>query len=141
MAFVDGEPLDAAKLGQLETKLNIIESKIPTFGNSNQTISINNSSTSTTQVVSQSPKILVGTSDTITIESAKMSKRISFKESFSTIPTVVACIRGGESQRIISIRVASTEASGFTVAIASPPEAYGDKNKSTLKINYIAVAY
>jgi len=142
MAFVDGEPIDAAKLGQLETKLNIIESKIPSFGNSNQTISIDNKSITNTQVISQAPQIIVGTSDPITISSAKMTKEIKFNtdKSMTKTPIVVACIAGGESSRIISIRVAKTEPSKFTVAIASPEEAYG-LNKSVIRINYIAVAY
>ena len=43
MPFVDGEPIDAAKLGALETKLNQLESKVPTFGGSNTSISLDNS--------------------------------------------------------------------------------------------------
>lgn len=140
MAFVDGEPIDAAKLGQLETKLNIIESKIPTFGNSNQTISINNSTTSTTQVVSQAPEIVVGTSAEIEITSADMTKLINFAKPMTKTPVVVACLVGGQSKRIISIRVTQAGPSGFTVVLASPPEAYGT-NKSRVKVNYIAVAY
>lgn len=34
MAFDDGAPLDAAKLGALETKLNNLEKSIPRFGSS-----------------------------------------------------------------------------------------------------------
>jgi hypothetical protein len=38
MAFVDGEPIDAAKLGQLETDLNILKATIPQIGVSTTTI-------------------------------------------------------------------------------------------------------
>lgn len=54
MAFVDGEPIDAAKLGQLETDLNILKATIPQIGVSTTTIVGSNgvgSSTASTPVV------------------------------------------------------------------------------------------
>ena len=42
MAFNDGEPIDAAKLGELDTALAQIKARIPQFGSSTTNISLDN---------------------------------------------------------------------------------------------------
>jgi hypothetical protein len=68
MAFNDGEPIDAAKLAALETKLLAITDVIPTIGGTTNTI--NATSTSGTTVVgSIIPQIWAGNSE---------SKKVSY---------------------------------------------------------------
>jgi len=50
MPFVDGEPIDASKLGALETELNILKASMPKIGSSSTSININSSSPSVTTV-------------------------------------------------------------------------------------------
>jgi len=56
MAFNDGDPIDAAQLGALETSLAEIKSRIPQLGSSTTNISIDNSTIQTAVV----PKIFGG---------------------------------------------------------------------------------
>jgi hypothetical protein len=78
MPFVDGEPIDAAKLGALETKLNQLESKIPTFGGSNTSISVDNSTNS----ISTGPEIEAGEVSGISVTAAKKIYEVSFKKRY-----------------------------------------------------------
>lgn len=45
MAFNDGEPLDAAKLGALESLVNDVKSKLPTGISTGTTVNLNNKTT------------------------------------------------------------------------------------------------
>jgi len=136
MPFVDGEPLDASILNKLNTRLNIIESKIPTFGSSNPNISLQSSGQESI------PEIRCGTSESIPIDGPVIKWPIDFGgENMKKNPTVVACIAGGESDFGISIRVKTITPSGFHVSIYSPKEVYSSKGKSKIRINYIAIAY
>jgi hypothetical protein len=67
MAFNDGEPIDAAKLGALETSLAEIKAKVPQFGSSTTNISIDNTSLATTVI----PQIFGGISGTVTLTPGK----------------------------------------------------------------------
>jgi hypothetical protein len=69
MAFNDGEPIDAAKLGALETSLAEIKAKVPQFGSSTTNIAIDNSSIQTAVV----PQIFGGISGTVTLNPGKTS--------------------------------------------------------------------
>jgi hypothetical protein len=124
MPFVDGEPIDAGKLTALETKVNILQSKIPTFGGSNTSINIDNSTTSS--VVSTGPEIEAGLVDPIKIESSKKVYDVTFKKTFTKKPVVVISLRGGESSNIISARVLgnSVSANGFKYVISAPTNTY-----------------
>ena len=139
MPFVDGEPIDAAKLGALETKLNQLESKIPTFGGSNTSISIDNSTNS----ISTGPEIEAAEVSGISVTAAKKIYEVSFKKTFSKKPIVVISMRGGESSYILAARVLSNSVSenGFKYVISAPENAYTGTKTATIGINYIALAY
>lgn len=64
MAFNDGEPIDAAKLGALETSLAEIKAKVPQFGSSTTNISIDNTSIQNVVV----PQIYGGISPKVSIK-------------------------------------------------------------------------
>jgi len=64
MAFNDGEPIDAAKLGALETSLAEIKAKVPQFGSSTTNISIDNTSIQTAVV----PQIYGGMSGVVPLK-------------------------------------------------------------------------
>lgn len=140
MPFVDGEPIDAAKLTALETKLNILQSKVPTFGGSNTSINIDNS---TNPVVSTGPEIEAGEVAGVTVESSKMTKEVTFKKTFSKKPVVIISMRGGESSYVLSARVLSNSVSptGFKYVISAPSGAYTGTSKASIGINYIAITY
>jgi hypothetical protein len=139
MPFVDGEPIDAAKLGALETKLNQLESKIPTFGGSNTSINVDNS----TKSISTGPEIEAGEVSGISVTAAKKIYEVSFKKTFSKKPIVVISMRGGESSYILAARVLSNSVSenGFKYVISAPENAYTGKTTASIGINYIALAY
>ena len=139
MPFVDGEPIDAAKLGALETKLNQIESKVPTFGGSNTSISLDNSTTN----ISTWPEIEAAEVTGIMVTSSKKTYEVSFRKTFSKRPIVVISMRGGESSYILSARVLTNSVSenGFKYVISAPENAYTGKTTAKIAINYIAIAY
>jgi hypothetical protein len=139
MPFVDGEPIDAAKLGALETKLNQLESKIPTFGGSNTSINVDNSTNS----ISTGPEIEAGEVSGVSVTASKKIYEVSFKKTFSKKPIVVISMRGGESSYILAARVLSNSVSqnGFKYVISAPENAYTAKTTPQIGINYIALAY
>jgi hypothetical protein len=139
MPFVDGEPIDAAKLGALETKLNQLESKIPTFGGSNTSISLDNSTTN----ISTGPEIEAAEVTGISVTSSKKIYEVSFRKTFSKRPIVVISMRGGESSYILAARVLTNSVSenGFKYVISAPESAYTGKTTAKIGINYIAIAY
>ena len=139
MPFVDGEPIDAAKLGALETKLNQLESKVPTFGGSNTSISLDNSTTN----ISTGPEIEAAEVTGIMVTSSKKTYEVSFRKTFSKRPIVVISMRGGESSYILSARVLTNSVSenGFKYVISAPENAYTGKTTAKIAINYIAMAY
>ena len=139
MPFVDGEPIDAAKLGALETKLNQLESKIPTFGGSNTSISLDNSTTN----ISTGPEIEAGEVTGIMVTSSKKTYEVSFNKTFSKRPILVISMRGGESSYILAARVLSNSVSenGFKYVISAPENAYTGTKTAKIAINYIAIAY
>jgi hypothetical protein len=61
MPFVDGEPIDASKLGALETELNILKANMPKIGSSGTTITVNNPSNPNTTSVTPSGTIVPST--------------------------------------------------------------------------------
>jgi hypothetical protein len=70
MAFNDGEPIDAAKLGALETSLAEIKAKVPQFGSgASSIIKVDNTSTSNIVI----PQIYAGVSDAVKIQPGKTS--------------------------------------------------------------------
>ena len=138
MPFVDGEPIDAAKLGALETQLNQLKSAIPTFGSS--TISLNTSTTQ--QIISSGPEIEAGNTPTFELKVGDQNIQ-TFKfikeRGFSKTPVVVACGRygAGGKQTHGEVNVVSVSQTGFSISCPLPSTGV----KHTIGINYIAVAY
>jgi hypothetical protein len=94
MPFVDGEPIDAAKLGALETELNLLRSQMPKIS-SGQSININNSTT-TNQTVSSGPTIFAGRDTTkLTLKPGTVvTHTVNISNGgFSSAPTVVVSTR------------------------------------------------
>ena len=60
MAFNDGDPIDAAKLAELETQINTLKSTIPTVGGSSTTITVGGTTgqVATPSTTASSSKIL-----------------------------------------------------------------------------------
>lgn len=141
MPFVDGEPIDAAKLTALETKINQLQSSIPTFGGSNTSLNVDNSTTQ--QIISTGPEIEAGEVTGIQVEAAKKIYEVTFKKTFNKKPIVVISMRGGESSYILAARVLTSSVSqnGFKYVISAPSNAYTGTTRASIGINYIAVAY
>ena len=138
MPFVDGEPIDAAKLGALETQLNQLKSAIPTFGSS--TISLNTSTTQ--QLISSGPELEAGNTPTFELVPGSQNiKDFPFtkKGGFTKTPVVVACGRygAGGKQTHGDINVVSVSQTGFSISCPLPSTGI----KHTIGINYIAIAY
>lgn len=138
MPFVDGEPIDAAKLGALETQLNQLKSSIPKFGGGE--ISLTTSTTQ--QFISSGPEIEAGNTATFTLTPGSQNiQDFKFKKEkgFSKTPVVVACARYGASGKLThgEINVVSVSQTGFS--ISCPLDKNGTKH--TIGVNYIAVAY
>jgi hypothetical protein len=87
MAFNDGEPIDAAQLGALETALAELKSKIPQLGSSTTSVSIDNRSFNNVVV----PKIFGGKTATKPLTAGKTeSFKINYKNAgFSANPTSI----------------------------------------------------
>jgi hypothetical protein len=136
MPFVDGEPIDAAKLGKLETELNILKSQIPNFGGSDTNININNSTT--TNTISSGPQIEAGKHSPGTIKATKDSHTVLFTQvKFNKTPFVVISLMGGLTTNIVSARIQKVEQNGFTYVISAPTSAIG----TSIGISYIAISY
>ena len=138
MAFVDGEPLDAAKLGSLESRLTFLEAKTATFASPTSSSGVKDVANATVVV----PKIIaVNHTEKFTFtEGNANEQKISFPESFSKIPTVVASIRHAASTSWgASIVITDIQASYFKFSVYVPVTA---KNKThSGYISYIAIAY
>lgn len=98
MAFVDGEPIDASKLGALETALNELKASIPQIGGSSTTITVNPTTglQSSTVVAPQIQSKNDGTKLTL-VPGTKNKVTIPFTSNFSKTPAVVVSIRIPES--------------------------------------------
>jgi hypothetical protein len=94
MPFVDGEPIDAAKLGALETELNLLRSQMPKIS-SGQSINVDNRTT-TNPTVSSGPTIFSGRDATkLTLRPGTVvTHAIDISGAkFSSTPTVVVSTR------------------------------------------------
>ena len=138
MAFVDGEPIDAAKLGDLETKVNNLAASIPKIGVSNTSISVTNNST-TTQTVSI-PQIQAGSSEAWDLKAGLNEKIIKFAESFSKTPRIIVSTRMNKETKAwhpqVSVAYGAT-AQGFTATVFMPSTAPIHR----IYVDYIAIAY
>jgi hypothetical protein len=134
MAFVDGEPIDAAKLTALETKLNQLAAKIPSFGGDNG----NN-----TGELPTLPTIKADNAGEFLLESGKINtKSITFPgQPFPKNPTVIITVRKGAGVNAwtpqVSVSTGSQSPTGFSINCSMPKSAVTHK----VYINYIAITY
>jgi len=121
MAFNDGDPIDAAQLGALETSLAEIKSRIPQLGSSTTNISIDNSTIQTAVV----PKIFGGKTKSIKLTAGgTVSFPVDYSAaSFAAAPTsiTVTPVRGtGMAAYEAYVVQSSVTASGATVNVYLP---------------------
>lgn len=138
MAFVDGEPIDAAKLDSLETKVNNLAASIPKIGVSNTAISVTNNST-VNQTVSI-PQIQAGASDAWDLKSGLNEKPIKFAESFTKTPKIIVSTRMNKDTKAWHPQVSvayGASATGFTATVFMPSTAPTHR----IYVDYIAIAY
>lgn len=138
MAFVDGEPIDAAKLGDLETKVNNLAASIPKIGVSSTSISVTNNTTNNQTVTI--PQIQAGSSDAWDLKPGLNEKTITYKESFSKTPRVILSTRMNKDAKAwhpqVSVAYGAT-ASGFVATVFMPTSAPSHR----IYVDYIAIAY
>ena len=139
MAFVDGEPIDAAKLGDLETKVNNLAASIPKIGVSNTSISVTNNTTATAQT-STAPQIQSGSSDAWDLKAGLNEKTIKFAEAFTKTPRIIVSTRMNKDTKAwhpqVSVAYGSSSG-GFTATVFMP----SDAPKHRVYVDYIAIAY
>jgi len=127
--FIDGAPLDASILAELENKVNLVTSKVPAIGNN---------------LTNSTPQMLAGT-----IKPGKFTTKktesvvIPFdKGFFSKVPTVVATIvspKGGLADDNINLAIGDTTTESATIWVYF--QSTGGANEKTININWIALAY
>jgi hypothetical protein len=144
MAFVDGEPLDASKLGELELKVNNLAAKIPQIGVSTTSISITGAQNSTgaqTQATVQ-PMIQAQNAGEWLLVPGQINKiDIKFPSPFPKTPTVVVSTRMSPNTKNwhpgINVATGTTSSTGFTAVCFMPTGTTSHK----VWLNYIAIAY
>jgi hypothetical protein len=134
MAFVDGEPIDAAKLTALETKLNQLSAKIPSFGGDNGNLG---------NELPTLPTIKAGNAGLFPLEPGKVNTlTVTFPgQPFPKNPTVIISTRKGSGVNAwtpeVSVATGSQSPTGFTVVCSMPKSAVAHK----VYVNYMAIAY
>lgn len=144
MAFVDGEPLDASKLGDLELKVNNLAAKIPQIGSSSTNISITGAQNSTgnqTQSTVQ-PMIQAQNAGEWLLVPGQINKMdIKFPSPFPKTPVVTVSTRMSPNTKVwhpgVNIATGTTTSTGFTAVCYMPTNATSHK----VYLNYIAIAY
>lgn len=139
MAFNDGEPLDAAKLGALELQINNLSANIPKIGASTTNVTVNN------QTVQQAniPQI-IGKSDgqAWELKPGHNEKPYTFDGApLNSIPKAIILTprtSGGSAWHPqINIKTGTTTASGFTAHVWMPT----GTTKHNVYLSYIAICY
>lgn len=132
--FIDGAPLDASILSELETKLATVEGKVISVGDNT--------------IGSSSPQLLAGNFDCGDLLSGKTVSKIipltseSGKIFFSKVPTVVATLaspKGGLADDNINIAIGQVTRESATVWIYFVST--NTVTKKPISINWIALAY
>ena len=134
--FVDGEPIDASKLQELRTELNILKSEMPQFGSGSTKVSVGGDIVNQT-IVNSGPEIRAGSGGKIVLSKAgELVVTVNFQPAFNKTPVVVVCpVRENSSSGIVvSVVPNSTSQTGFKALVYSPAA-------RTFGLNYIAIAY
>ncbi len=144
MAFVDGEPLDASKLGDLELKVNNLAAKIPQIGVSSTNISITgiqNTTTSQAQTTVQ-PHIQAQSLKEWTLVPGQINKMdVKFPSAFPKTPVVILTTRMAPTSKVwhpeVNVATGTTTSTGFTAVCYMPTSTTQHK----VYLNYLAIAY
>jgi hypothetical protein len=144
MAFVDGEPLDASKLGDLELKVNNLAAKIPQIGASNTNISITgiqNNAGAQSQATVQ-PMIQAANAGEWLLVPGQINKMdVKFPTAFPKTPVITVSTRMSPNTKYwhpgINIATGSTTSTGFTAVCFMPT----GTSQHKVYLNYIAIAY
>jgi hypothetical protein len=140
MAFNDGEPLDAAKLGKLEQDISILTSTLPTIGSSTTNVTVNN------QTIQQAvvPQILGGNAGTRTLVAGKNEWPITFSSPLNGVPkavmiqTRVATNYQSKWHPQVDVKTGTTTATGCTLTCFMPTSAPAPV---VVHISYLAVCH
>lgn len=137
MAFNDGEPLSAEKLGELELKLNNLAASIPRFGDSSTSINVTNNTTNAPQTINI-PEISASFDHKWSVIAGKNSQAFSFPSAMNSVPRVVMLtVRRGESSNpvpSVAVVLKTTSQTGFTAECVST-------YNGNIYLNILAVAY
>jgi hypothetical protein len=144
MAFVDGEPLDASKLGDLELKVNNLAAKIPQIGASNTNISITgvqNNTGAQTQTTVQ-PMIQAANAGEWLLVPGQINKiDVKFPSAFPKTPHVVLTTRMSSTTKAwhpeVNVATGTSTSTGFTAVCFMPTGTTQHK----VYLTYIAIAY
>jgi hypothetical protein len=144
MPFVDGEPIDAAKLGALETELNLLRSQMPKIS-SGQSINIDNRTQAATNPTASSGPTIFAKNDTTRFDlvpGVVNRKTISLQGAgFKSTPVIVVSTRSAEGNsnqwhpafRVVSNTVSTTS---FDVFCPMP----GTAKACSVFLSFIAIA-
>lgn len=141
MAFNDGEPLDAAKLGALELQVNNLASTIPKIGASTTNVSISNNLTPEKVNIPQIVGSAAGTK--WELKSGQVNEQyFSFNGTLNSIPKAVVITSrhsgsGTGWHPQINTKTQSITKEGFTAVVYMPTSA----PTHTVYITWMAVCY
>lgn len=141
MAFNDGEPLDAAKLGALELQVTNLASTIPKIGASTTNVSITNNTNPQTTTVPQIVGSAPGTK--WELKSGQLNEQyFSFNGTVSSIPRAVVITSrhsgsGTGWHPQINTKTQSITKEGFTAVVYMPSSA----PTHTVYITWLALCY
>jgi len=140
MAFTDGEPVDAAKLGELETKVNNLSAQIPKIGVASTNVSVTNNQTVNQVQTVTVPQIQVGSSLAFDLKVGPNTKEVTFAEPFTKTPKIICSTRMDKTKQAwhpqVSVAYGSS-ATGFTAYVFMPTGTIPHR----VYVDYIAVAY
>jgi hypothetical protein len=140
MAFNDGEPLDASKLGKLEQDISILNSTLPTIGSSTTNVTVNN------QTIQQAvvPQIQGGSAGTRILVAGKNEWPITFTTPMNGTPkavmiqTRVNSSQAGKWHPQIDIKTGTITSTGCTLMCTMPS---GSGAPMGVYISYIAICH
>jgi hypothetical protein len=138
MAFNDGEPLDAAKLGKLEQDISVLNSTLPTIGSSTTNVTVNN------QTIQQAvvPQIQGGNAGVKTLVAGKNEWPITFTTPMNGTPkAVIIQTRTDQTSKWhpqVDVKTSSTTPTGCTLSCFMPS---GAGAPMKIFISYIAICH
>ncbi len=140
MAFNDGEPLDAAKLGALELQVNNLASSIPKIGASTTNVTVTNNTVQQANI----PQIVASAPGTkFELKSGQVNEQyFSFNGTVNSVPRAVIITSrhsgsGTGWHPQINTETQSITKDGFTAVVYMPSSA----PTHTVYITWLAICY